>query len=125
MPLHNSRFRIVHRTKEDPHGVEGYFIHEIYVKPDLTVNGWRAGFTFGFPSVKTLMLGMEQVIEAFHYEPIEYVDLSTFGFKLPAKRLDNGVGLLLSDDLVQERLEQSKREKKALEKSDDCHENSF
>jgi hypothetical protein len=85
MPLKNSRFRIIHRLPIDPHGVEGYFIHEIYVQEDLTVTGWRAGVTIGARDINVLKDHVIRAIEAFNHEPISYKDLSTHGFKLPTE----------------------------------------
>lgn len=75
MPLENSIFRIVHRTAENPHGVNGYFIHELYTRPDGTIIGWRAGVSLGALDIQTLKDHMIRVIDAFNYEPINYLDL--------------------------------------------------
>ncbi len=81
MPLHNSVFRIIHRTAQDPHGAEGYFIHELYLSPDGTLRTWRAGVSSGAPDLLVLKDHMIRVIDAFRYEPIKYRDLQT-GLKI-------------------------------------------
>jgi hypothetical protein len=82
MPLENSIFRIIHRTSENPHGVEGYFIHELYMRQDGTVRGWRAGVSVGALSIHNLKEHMIRVIDAFNYEPINYIDLIK-GMEIP------------------------------------------
>ncbi len=81
MPLHNSVFRIIHRTAADPHGVEGYFLHELYLAPDGTLRGWRAGISLGAPDFWVLKDHVIRLIDAFRYEPIEHRDLKT-GLKI-------------------------------------------
>jgi hypothetical protein len=75
VPLENSIFRIIHRTANDPHGAEGYFIHELYMRKDFTIRGWRAGVSVGAKDLEILKDHMIRVIDAFNYEPISYRDL--------------------------------------------------
>jgi hypothetical protein len=82
MALKNSRFRIVRRRPTDPHGVDGYFIHELYVDTSNRVTTWKAaGLSLGASSIDQLKEDMKKVLEAFNYPPIEHSDLHS-GFLL-------------------------------------------
>jgi hypothetical protein len=75
-------FRIVHRTKNDPHGVEGYFLHELFIKDDGTVTGWRAQIAPGRPAIPALAAHMANLVDAFRHPVLEHRKLSQPGFKL-------------------------------------------
>lgn len=83
MPLRNSQFRVVHRTKQDPHGVEGYFIHELYVRADGTVSGWRAGISAGAKTPVELRGVIQQIQRALDLPVIEHKDLRDGKVQLP------------------------------------------
>ena len=100
MPWKNSRFRIIHRHPDDPHGEAGYFIHEIYIQVDRMVTGWRAGVSLGHMEIAGLEQHLIRVIEAFNHAPIKYQDLSRPGFQLPT---EDGIEVPVKHVLLKQR----------------------
>jgi hypothetical protein len=88
MPLNHSVFRIIKREATDPHGAEGYFIHELYVNADGTMRGWRAGVSIGDKDLGVLKDHMIRVICAFNHEPIKYQDLTRPGFRVSLSNIE-------------------------------------
>jgi len=76
MPNSNSCFRIIKREKDDPHGAEGFFIHELLVDPDGVVRKWKAGISIGAATVESLRDFYELVLMAFSYPVISHKDLA-------------------------------------------------
>jgi hypothetical protein len=91
MPLPHSVFRIIKREATDPHGAEGYFIHELYVNADGTMRGWRAGVSIGDKDLSVLKDHLIRVICAFNHEPIKYQDLLTKGFRISLSDIESHI----------------------------------
>jgi hypothetical protein len=77
MPIKNSHFRIVKREKDDPHGVEGFFLHELFVNPQGKVTSWRAGISLGGRSVEQLQSFYTFLGEAFKHPFLNHKELTS------------------------------------------------